>query len=947
MADIENSELADAIANERGLGDNTESKRLEAEANRIHADTVRQANAKFKQGMMELLDGTLQGDTGLNQTTEMLNTLSGGLQRITASLPLLSEKTKAFLASAEDGVGEVANALINYNTEVFGKWQQVSKAGAGAVDGMTGLMRQSINAGMDFRKWSDHLSKSGQDIVAFRGNLLDGAETFAKVTGKLDQDSDMSLRRLGYTADDMADSVKNYLKLQTLQGHNQGQNDDQVAKGAKEYMIHLSELSKVTGKNIEDLEKQDQERMKNKRYAAWSVIQKAEGGAEGEKRVESSNDILRATANLSQTTQSGLRDIISSNGLQTTDEGRAVYQSLGDRGVKELLKMRDSGKPIDADAVRKLINEAYTRQSQAMAERQVHAGEGAMQYGVGFGEMQKDIQLTAGNVEGRTKEIQESTLNTRDTATENNIQATQALERKNMSDMERNTELMGTGAKLTKNLAELMSKSSSGFNELTDVMKQFLDTPLAEEGAEGASDLVSKLKSYASNAFKGITGMSPSEAVDRGTQAITTGAHEAKEGLMQSMGGGGAVGTGDLSGLKIKSSESTGGGAVDSGVASAAKEIQNNAQMMPGGVNMFTAFNDRYHHTANPRSKHTQGLAFDFTVANSSKSQEAAAQVTKMMMSKGMSPGEFKVVDEYKNPSGHATGGHIHVEFANHQAASKYASLSGNTKPENIKTAEAEAEPKDKQAKPITPPSSTEVTGKNPSPTSKGYKVISMGTNDFANPKDVYANVMKVIEDAKKQGFTPVVLSPNANNEKLAKASAEVARAVKDAGVKSDSFQSFDKDNIHETMADAKRIAEKYGIKNADQIIGDSTAVRIGAVSSPKSLRGNDLLDSNGNLVARVGASTHTISGFSPTSPTTKPQEPELSAPTSRMAESPKMPEPKEEVKPKMVETETDLSKALDRIASMAERQSQKIESIISVKKPGTRNVEQIAKSMS
>ena len=271
-------------------------------------------------------------------------------------------------------------------------------------------------------------------------------------------------------------------------------------------------------------------------------------------------------------------------------------------------------------------------------------------------------------------------------------------------------------------------------------------------------------------------------------------------------------------------------------------------------------------------------------------------------MSKGMSPGEFKVVDEYKNPSGHATGGHIHVEFANHQAASKYASLSGNAKPGNVKKAEAEAEPKDKQAKPITPPSSTEVTGKNPSAPSLKTAKIKPDADVNAMESDLSAmeNLDKKIrqEGSSKEG-----------------------------------------DNLRNQY---KKLSEEYHQKYEIPLPDISTRHLVNGDQYLTDESGRDYLEMH-----TTEEWSNLSASQSPSLPNTKPQEPELSAPTSRMAESPKMPEPKEEVKPKMVETETDLSKALDRIASMAERQSQKIESIISVKKPGTRNVEQIAKSMS
>jgi hypothetical protein len=74
-----------------------------------------------------------------------------------------------------------------------------------------------------------------------------------------------------------------------------------------------------------------------------------------------------------------------------------------------------------------------------------------------------------------------------------------------------------------------------------------------------------------------------------------------------------------------------------------------------GDLKHFSAFNDSYHR--GPNSLHGQGKALDFTIADPSRSADIAGMV------KGI-PGVSKVIDEYINPSGHATAGHIHAEIS-------------------------------------------------------------------------------------------------------------------------------------------------------------------------------------------------------------------------------------------------------------------------------------------
>ncbi|EHU1392703.1 hypothetical protein A1Z97_RS15855 [Acinetobacter baumannii] len=113
------------------------------------------------------------------------------------------------------------------------------------------------------------------------------------------------------------------------------------------------------------------------------------------------------------------------------------------------------------------------------------------------------------------------------------------------------------------------------------------------------------------------------------------------------------VGASALSGLRIKGSESIAGGQVRAYTANFAQLTQS---ALGKGLNRFTAFNDLYHKGTN--SKHATGNAFDFTLDDAKKSSEAVSQLEQMAKRYGF---VVKVLDEYRNPSKRATGGHIHV----------------------------------------------------------------------------------------------------------------------------------------------------------------------------------------------------------------------------------------------------------------------------------------------
>lgn len=115
------------------------------------------------------------------------------------------------------------------------------------------------------------------------------------------------------------------------------------------------------------------------------------------------------------------------------------------------------------------------------------------------------------------------------------------------------------------------------------------------------------------------------------------------------------------------------GGETEEGTINLARVIQAQEKDLPGGLNRFSAFNDEYHGKANPKSKHTKGLGLDFSLKDEKYSSEASNFVKQQLIGSGLSEEDFKIINEYKNPSKHSTGGHIHVNFANKEAAEKYS----------------------------------------------------------------------------------------------------------------------------------------------------------------------------------------------------------------------------------------------------------------------------------
>jgi hypothetical protein len=108
-------------------------------------------------------------------------------------------------------------------------------------------------------------------------------------------------------------------------------------------------------------------------------------------------------------------------------------------------------------------------------------------------------------------------------------------------------------------------------------------------------------------------------------------------------------------GLKLKKGDVQAEGAeLSPNIIELAKNIQENIK----GFGYFSGFNDNFHQEKASSSKHTKGLAADFTL-DKKPTPEQGQELVSWLNKQGAS----LAIDEYNNPSSKSTAGHIHVEI--------------------------------------------------------------------------------------------------------------------------------------------------------------------------------------------------------------------------------------------------------------------------------------------
>lgn len=231
------------------------------------------------------------------------------------------------------------------------------------------------------------------------------------------------------------------------------------------------------------------------------------------------------------------------------------------------------------------------------------------------------------------------------------LKDTQALEKLTDQDLKKTKDFSRVSDRLRVLKTDLMNDEIKLLEEQNDEMEKILD---AIESAVGKEAVAAARKNFIMQ--RSMSGMGGMPGMGGGSGLQMPPATPPAAGMA---GGQGLVvkNQDDLKslGLKLKTGDVQAEGAkISPKLIELAKAVQAGVP----GFNQFTGFNDKFHNEKAPSSKHTQGLAMDFTVARP-PSPEDGKKVTDWLKSMGAN----LAIDEYNNPSSNATAGHFHAQI--------------------------------------------------------------------------------------------------------------------------------------------------------------------------------------------------------------------------------------------------------------------------------------------
>jgi hypothetical protein len=343
------------------------------------------AAEKNAQMVGSMAGAAMMATTKLTTMISSLANVSNSLSQAAASLnqiPVVGG-TLAAVFGAAAGAAE----------KTYKSFQQAAEVGANFGGSITDMIDAASGAGLTFDQFSGIIARTGQSLALLGGSTSEGAKRLAQLgRGIKDTGLGDELARMGYSTEQINESMATYSGRLAKTGHLQNMNNAQLVESTGQYLKNLDAVSKLTGQSKKELEDARAQRMKDAQFRMISSKMDAKSQEELNKLMDS----------IPAEHREGMKEIIAT-GTATSEAGKAALAFLPETAGQMMglnKQIRATGK-MGADQAGK-INAAY--QSEAARVAKSGLGETLAYYGT---DAQKQFMVGAMDAAARQKNLKQ------------------------------------------------------------------------------------------------------------------------------------------------------------------------------------------------------------------------------------------------------------------------------------------------------------------------------------------------------------------------------------------------------------------------------------------------------------------------------------------------------------------------------------------------------------
>lgn len=201
-----------------------------------------------------------------SQLAPMIGDLINGQGKISTAFQTASGAVSNFsplMGMVLSGIGKIAKM----QEENLSAYRDISKSGVNFAGDLNTMRLNASQLGMTLGEQTAFIKANSETLAKMGGTAEQGMQAFSTAARDLrNSDAGKELRALGLTSKDVNEGLANYIAATGGRTREEMADRAGLAKGAKEYLTQLDALSQITGKNKDELEKEQKARQANAAY---------------------------------------------------------------------------------------------------------------------------------------------------------------------------------------------------------------------------------------------------------------------------------------------------------------------------------------------------------------------------------------------------------------------------------------------------------------------------------------------------------------------------------------------------------------------------------------------------------------------------------------------------------------------------------------------------------
>ena len=273
----------------------------------------------------------LQGTLGATAKTAvgLGGALLTGQQNLSAYSGALAKNTDAF-GKLGGAVGKVVEGLSKFAESSLAEYQALSGIGATFGKEIKDIKVSAAELGLSVEEMTTFLQRNAKGLRAFGGSTDEAIARFKTLSNTILDSRELGteLRRLGFTTRDINEGLALYGELTDANSRRDRLSVQEQAQSAKNLMVELDGLAKLTGKQREELADEMRARRRQGDVNAFLM------GKNAEEQKAFTAQLTELQAKLGQDAADAFVDI-ALRGAPTTEGARNAMLAMGD-GADEL-----------------------------------------------------------------------------------------------------------------------------------------------------------------------------------------------------------------------------------------------------------------------------------------------------------------------------------------------------------------------------------------------------------------------------------------------------------------------------------------------------------------------------------------------------------------------------------------------------------------------------------